>query len=244
MGVKCTSPFHPSTPNAHANNPSTQTFAAVVGKVTAKRVLHTARRQTCMPTNNQHRIVVSLFGTATLNTHMPTRHERKIFEPCWRTPGTHQSRTFADPIGKATPSATHTQHTAKPACKQDISAVFLNTLLALLMYTQHAAIPACQQYIKANFPHLLVAPPPQTPLTHSPLPNPHATNTSTTIIAASIGTAQTLFTHSTQPKPHARITSVEYSHSSHCHGFANHIGTANVHTACRHTLMAARHQGK
>ena len=75
--------------------------------------------------------------TATRQTRMPGRHHRKI---------------FASPIGAPTPNTLYTQHGAKPACQEDINAIFLHLLLAELHRTQ---------------------------FTHSTAPNPHARKTST-----------------------------------------------------------------
>ena len=69
-----------------------------------------------------------------------------------RMPGTHQRKIFAAPIGPATPNA---------------------------IYTQHAAKPARQEHISAKLSQLLLAKLPQTQFTHNTPPNPHATGTST-----------------------------------------------------------------
>ena len=133
-----------------------------------------------------------------------------------RTPARHPHKTFAPPIGTATPNAIYTQQAAKPACQEDIHTKFSQLLLAQL---------------------------PQTQFTHSAPPNPHASRTSTQIFATPIGTAtpnaiytqraakpecqqdinakfshlllaqlpRTQFTHSKPPNPHARKTSTRKS---------------------------------
>ena len=68
-----------------------------------------------------------------------------------RMPGKHQRKIFTAPIGTATPNA---------------------------IYTQHAAKPACQEHISAKFSQLPLAQLPRTQFTHSTPPNPHARNTS------------------------------------------------------------------
>ena len=102
-----------------------------------------------------------------------------------RTPGRHHRKFFASSIGTATPNTVYTQQGAKPACQEDITAIFSHLLLAglprttfthsKLIYTQQAAKPACQQHINTKFPHLLLAQLPRTEFTHSKAPHPLST---------------------------------------------------------------------
>ena len=64
----------------------------------------------------------------------------------------HQRKTFASPIGTATPDTVYTQQGAKPARQQDIN---------------------------TKFSHLLLSQLPRTQFTHSKLPNSHAKKPST-----------------------------------------------------------------
>ena len=125
---------HSKPPNPHARKTSAQNFRSSYWHSYPERNLHTASRQ----------------------TRMPERHQRKI---------------FASPFGAATPNA---------------------------IYTQQAAKPACQEDIKAKFSHLLLAQLPQTQFAHSKAPNPHASNTSTQILASPIATATPSPTPATQ----------------------------------------------
>ena len=75
--------------------------------------------------------------TARRQTRMSARRQRKF---------------FACPIGTATPNTVYTQHGAKPACQEDIT---------------------------AKLSHLLLAQLPRTQFTHSKVPNPHVSKTST-----------------------------------------------------------------
>ena len=68
-----------------------------------------------------------------------------------RTPGRHQRKIFASPIGTANPNTAYTQQGAKLACQEDINAKSSQLLFAQL---------------------------PRTRFTHSKLPNPHARKTS------------------------------------------------------------------
>ena len=86
-------------PNPPARKTSTQNFPTSYRQSYPERNLHTASRQ----------------------TRMPGRHQRKI---------------FAAPIGTATPNAIYTQQAAKPACQQDINAKFSQLLSAQLPQTQ------------------------------------------------------------------------------------------------------------
>ena len=75
-----------------------------------------------------------------------------------RMPGTHQRKLFPAPIGAATPNA---------------------------IYTQHAAKPARQEHISAKFSQLPLAQLPRKQFTHSTPPNPHVANTSTQTFSSS-----------------------------------------------------------
>ncbi len=90
---------HSKPPNSHARKTSTQNFRTCYWHSYPERNLHTASRQ----------------------TRMPGRHQRKIFAP---------------PIGTATPNAIYTQQAAKPARQQDINAKCSHLFLAQLPRTQ------------------------------------------------------------------------------------------------------------
>ena len=151
-----------------------------------------------------------------------------------RTPGRHQHKIFASPIGAATPNAIYTQQGAKPARQDDIHTNFSHLLLAQLprtqgrhphkifaapigtatpnaIYTQQGAKPACQADIHTKFSQLLLAQLPRTQFTHSKAPNPHASRTST-----------------------------QNFRSSYWHSYPER----NLHTASRQTRMQGRHQHK
>ena len=114
--------------------------------------------------------------TASCQTRMPGRHQRKIFAP---------------PIGTATPNNVYTQQAAKPNarktppyifrrsyCRRTFFAGPIGTATPNTLYTQQAAKPACQEDIALQFLQLLLAQLPPTQFTHSKLPNPHARKTS------------------------------------------------------------------
>ena len=130
---------HSNAPNPHARKTSTQ------NRISSWR---------SYPERNLH--------TATRQTRMPGRHQRKI---------------FASPIGAATPNAIYTQQRAKLACQKDMNAKFSHLLLVQLPRTQFSAKPACQEDINTKFSHLLSAQLPRTQFTHSNVPNPHARKT-------------------------------------------------------------------
>ena len=138
--------------------------------------------------------------TARRQTRMPARHQRKIFTP---------------PLSPATPKA---------------------------IYTQHAAKPACQEHISAKFSQLLLAKLPQTQFTHRTPPNPHASRTSTQNFRSSYWRSypEQKFTHSTPPNPHARKTSTQNFRNSYWRSYPKR----NLHPARRQTRMPARHQRK
>ena len=73
-------------------------------------------------------------------------------------PGRHRRTFFAAPISTATPNTIYTQQAAKPACQEDIAVHFSQLLLAQL---------------------------PRTQFTHSKLPDPHASKTSSYIFRIS-----------------------------------------------------------
>ena len=105
---------HSKLPNPHARKTPTQNFRTSYWHSYPERRLHTASCQ----------------------TRMPGRPQRKIFAP---------------PIGTATPNTIYTQQGAKPACQEDITAICSHLLLAGLppttfthskvIYTQQAAKP-------------------------------------------------------------------------------------------------------
>ena len=105
---------HSKLPNPHARKTPMQNFRTSYWHSYPEHSLHTASCQ----------------------TRMPGRHQRKIFAP---------------PIGTATPNTVYTQQGAKPACQEDITAICSHLLLAGLppttfthskvIYTQQAAKP-------------------------------------------------------------------------------------------------------
>ena len=104
-----------------------------------RKHLHTATRQTRMPGRRQRKIFASPIGTAT------PRRQRKI---------------FASPIGTATPNAiyTATRQTRMPGRHQHkIFASPIGTATPNAIYTQQRAKPGCKEDINAKFSHLLLA---------------------------------------------------------------------------------------
>ena len=105
---------HSKLPNPHARKTPMQNFRTSYWHSYPEHSLHTASCQ----------------------TRMPGRPQRKIFAP---------------PIGRATPNTVYTQQGAKPACQEDITAICSHLLLAGLppttfthskvIYTQQAAKP-------------------------------------------------------------------------------------------------------
>ena len=73
--------------------------------------------------------------TASCQTRMPGRHQRKIFAP---------------PIGTATPNAVYTQQGAKPACQEDITVNVSHLLLAQLPRTEFTHSKAPNQKPRAS----------------------------------------------------------------------------------------------
>ena len=97
---------HSKAPNPHARKTSPQYVRISYWQGYPQRRLHTASCQ----------------------TRMPGRHQRKIFAP---------------PIGTATPNAVYTQQGAKPACQEDITVNASYLLLAQLPQTEltHSKAP-------------------------------------------------------------------------------------------------------
>ena len=105
---------HSKLPNPHARKTPTQNFRTCYWHSYPEHSLHTASCQT-------------------------------------RMPGRHQRKNFAPAIGTATPNTVYTQQGAKPACQEDITAICSHLLLAGLppttfthskfIYTQQAAKP-------------------------------------------------------------------------------------------------------
>ena len=97
---------HSKAPNPHARTTSTQNFRTSYWRSYPEHSLHTASCQ----------------------TRMPGRHQRKIFAP---------------PIGAATPNTAYTQQAAKPACQEDITVNVSHLLVAQLPRTQftHSKAP-------------------------------------------------------------------------------------------------------
>ena len=181
--------------------------------------------------------------TATCQTRMPGRHQRKI---------------FAAPIGAATPNAIYTQHAAKPACQEDINAKCSHLLLAQLprMQFTHSTPPnpharkTSMQNFRTSYWHSYPKRNLHTARRQTRMPGTHQCK----ISAAPIGPAtlntiytqraakpacqehicakfsqlllaklpQTQFTHSTPPNPRASRTSTQ--------NFATPIGTATPNT--------------
>ena len=81
-----------------------------------------------------------------------------------RMPGRHQRKTFASPIGTATPNKLYIQ--------QSVFASPIGTATPNTIYTQHGAKPACLEDISAKFSHLLLSQLPRRQFTHSKAPNP------------------------------------------------------------------------
>ena len=129
---------HSTPPNPNARKTSTQNFHSSYWPSYPERNLHPARRQTRMPGRHQRKIFTAPIGTATPNTiykHStpPNPHARKTstqnfrtsYWPSYpernlhtarrqtRTPGRHQRKIFAAPIGTATPNAIYTQQAPK-----------------------------------------------------------------------------------------------------------------------------------
>ena len=107
---------HSKAPNAHARTTSTQNF----------------------PTSYWHSYPQQRLHTASCQTRMPGRHQRKIFAP---------------PIGAVTPNDVYTQQAAKPARQEDTDAKFSRLLLAQLPRTQftHSKLP--NPHAKLPNPH-------------------------------------------------------------------------------------------
>ena len=97
---------HSKAPNPHARKTSTQNVRTSYWHSYPEHSLHTASCQ----------------------TRMPGRHQRKIFAP---------------PIGTATPNTVYTQQAAKPGCQEDITVNVSHLLLAQLPRTQftHSKAP-------------------------------------------------------------------------------------------------------
>ena len=135
---------HSKLPNPHARMTSTQNFRTSYWRSYPQRRLHTASCQ----------------------TRMPGRHQRKI---------------FASPIGTATPNTVYTQQAAKPACQEDTNAKFSHLLLAQLPeHSLHTA--SCQTRMPGRHHRKFFASPigtatPNTVYTQQGA-NPHARKTS------------------------------------------------------------------
>ena len=221
---------HSKAPNPHANNTSTQNFRSSYQHSYPKHNLHTARPQTRMPATHPHKIFAAPISTATPNTiytqHGPkpacqqyvhTKFSQLLLAQLPRTtcthsttPNPHASNTstqnFRSSYWHSYPE--HNLHTARlqtrmPAIRpHKIFAAPIGTATPNNIYTQHGPKPACQQHIHTKFSQLLLAQLPQTTFTHSTAPNPHASNPSTQIFAAPIGTAtpNTIYTHQQVPR--------------------------------------------
>ena len=95
--------------------------------------------------------------TASCQTRMPRRQQRKNFAP---------------PIGTATPNTVYTQQAAKPACHEDTNAKFSHLLLAQLPRTQFTHTKAPNPNARKTSPQYaspIEAGLPPTTFTHSKL---------------------------------------------------------------------------
>ena len=88
------------------------------------------------------------------------------------------------------------------------------------VYTQQGAKPACQQDISAKFLQLLLARLPRTTFTHSKPPNPHASNASTQTFRSSYwhGYPERRLHPASCQTPHGRNTSKQNFRIFYCHG--------------------------
>ena len=198
---------HSKLPNPNARKTATQNFRTSYWHSSPEHSLHTASCQ----------------------TRMPGRHQRKIFAP---------------PIGAAAPNTVYTQQGAKPACQEDTNAKFSHLLSAQLPRTQftHSKAPnpnarkTSPQYVRISYWQGY----PQRRLhtansfTHSKLPNrgPAATRRAATLSRGSEHCACHTDTTGNQQRPGAPQPFLEAPSTAHC---ACHTNRSRGPAATRRT---------
>ena len=228
---------HNNAPNPHGRKTSTQHFRISYWHSYPERNLHTATRQTRVPGRHQRKIFRISYWHSYPERNLHTASAPVSLEDI----NTKYSHLLLAQLPQTQFTHSNSQTRMPVRHQQKIFASPFGTATPKPIYTQQRPKPAWQEDINTKFSHLLLAQLPRTQFTHNNAPNPQARQTSMqNFRVILVQLPRTRFTHSNGPNPHARKTSTQNFRISYWRRYPER----NLHTAARQTRIPGRHQHK